>query len=246
MTITPSGGFDLQLPKARDEGRSGRYRLHVSNLSDARLALALAPSDPETALTFYFPAINLDLAPYEERDIDFTLQPNRRPIKGDPRPYSFTVDATPQIADRARAARETRKAQGEFIFRPRFQRWPWQGLPALVNVVVPLAAAAAALSAVLVASGAVGGKDTPPTPEAPNIAATLEARDRTIAATAAAANVAASATAAAATAIATQSVTPVPTATATSTPTAAATATTAPTRTPTPRPPLGIPPMISP
>jgi hypothetical protein len=249
MTIVPSGGFDLQLPKARDEGRSGKYRLHVSNLSDAPLALALEPSDPETALTFYFPAIRVDLAPYEERDIDFGLQPNRRPIKGDPRPYAFSIEATPQIADRARAAREARKAQGEFIYRPRFQRWPWQGLPALVNVVVPTIAAVAALSAVLVASGAVGGKDRPVTPEPPNIAATLTARDQANAATAAAANASGSATAAAATAIATQSVTPMPTATGTSTPTVAPTATAPATSTPTPRPIVGIPipsPVIAP
>ena len=257
MTIVPSGGFDLQLPKARDEGRSGRYRLHVTSLSDAPLALTLEPSDPETALTFFFPAVRLDLAPYEERDIDFTLQPNKRRLKGEPRPYPFTIEATPQIADRARAAREARKAQGEFIYRPRFQRWPWQGLPAIVNFVVPSIAAVAALSAVLVASGAVGGKDPVPTQEPPNIAATLTARDAANAATAAAANTAASATAAAAnaassataaaltaTAAATLSVTPTPTPRPSVTPTPVP-----PTATPTPRPIIGIPipsPVISP
>jgi hypothetical protein len=255
MTIVPSGGFDLQLLKARDEGRMGRYRLQVTNLSDAPLALALAPSDPETALTFYFAAVHLDMAPYEERAIDFSLQPNRRRLKGDPRPYPFTIEATPQIADRARAAREAKKAPGEFIYRPRFQRWPWQGLPALVNIVVPSIAAVAALSAVLVASGAVGGKDPPVTPEPPNIAATLTARDQAAAATAAANSAAASATSAAsataaagtATAIATQSVTPTPTGTPTPTATPAPTGT--PTRTPTPRPIIGIPipsPVVSP
>jgi hypothetical protein len=260
MTIVPSGGFDLQLPKARDEGRSGRYRLHITSLSDAPLALTLEPSDPETALTFFFPAVRLDLAPYEERDIDFTLQPSKRRLKGDPRHYPFNIEATPQIADRARAAREAKKAQGEFIYRPRFQRWPWQGLPALVNVVVPSIAAVAALSAVLVASGAVGGKDTPPTPEPPNIAATLTARDVAASSTAAAVNAAASATAAAAnaassatavavtaTAIATLSVTPTPAPMLTGTPTLAPTGT--PTRTATPRPIIGIPipsPIISP
>jgi hypothetical protein len=224
MTIVPSGGFQLQLPKARDEGRSGSFRLRLANLSDAALVLGLAASDPETALTFFFPAVQLQLAPYEQQDFVFAIQPNRRPIKGDPRLYRFTVEATPQYPDRVQSARDTQRIQGEFVYKPRLQRWPWERLPGLVNLVVPAVAGVAALSAVLVASGAIGGsKNTPP--ETPNIDATFTARDLAASATTGAANVAASATAAAATAIATQSVTPTPTETPTETPTVSLTTT---------------------
>ncbi|HEX5139672.1 MAG TPA: hypothetical protein VFX19_01885 [Dehalococcoidia bacterium] len=248
LTIVPSGGFELQLLKARDEGRRGVFRARISNLSDAPLTIALAAADPETALTFYFPQVQLQLAAYERQEIDFAVQPARRRLKGEPRAYPFSVEAAPQYPDRARAARDTQRAQGEFIYRPRFQRWPWQGLPALVNVVVPAVAAIAALSAVLVASGAVGGsKDPPTTPDIPNIAATLSARDAASAATVAAQQAQASATSAAATAVATMSVTPTPSSTPTITPTPPATpsATPKPNTSPTAtRSPLGIPPII--
>jgi hypothetical protein len=225
LTVVPSGGFELQLPKARDEGRSGSFRVHVTNLSNAPLNLALAASDPETALTFFFPAVQMELAPYEQRDLDFSLQPNRRRLKGEPRRFPFTVEATPRSPDRAYSTRDTQRAQGEFIYKPRLQRWPWEGLPAIVNIVLPTAAAVAALGAVLLTSGVFGGKDGTPTP-APDLAATLTAHDVAASATAAAAGAASSATAAAATVMATQSVTPTttPTETPTSTPTPTPTA----------------------
>jgi hypothetical protein len=228
MTIVPSGGFQLQLPKGRDEGRSGSFRLRLANLSDAPLVLALAASDPETALTFFFPAVQLQLAAYEQRDFDFAIQPNRRPIKGEPRLYRFNVEATPQYPDRVQAARDTQRIQGEFVYKPRLQRWPWERLPGLVNLLVPAVAGIAALSAVLVASGAIGGGNNTPPPETPNIDATFTARDLAASATTGAANVASSATAAAATAIATQSVTPTPTETPTETPTVSLTVTPTP------------------
>ncbi|HEY7268323.1 MAG TPA: hypothetical protein VH951_00720 [Dehalococcoidia bacterium] len=232
MTINPSGGFRLELPKARDEGRSGTYRLKVSNLSDAALDISLGAADPETALTFFFTAVQLQLNPYEEQELDFNVRPNRRRLKGEPHPFPFTVEATPLNADRARAAQDTQRAAGEFIYRPRFKSWPWEGLPKLVNIIVPLIAAGAALSAVLVASGAVGSKPKAAA-EPPNVSATLTAHDLQAAGTAAAG----SATAAAAAAAATQSVSPTPTTTPTPTPTSTApakTATTAATSTRTP------------
>jgi hypothetical protein len=235
LTIVPSGGFEIRLPKSRDEGRAGSYRLQVANLSDAPLSLLLAPNDPETALTFFFPAVQMQLAAYERRDIDFNLQPNRRRLKGEPRVYPFTIEATPQLTDRARSARDTQRTQGEFIYRPRFQRWPWQGLPALVNVLVPAVATVAALSAVLVASGAVGGRNTPPTPAPPDIGATLTARDVAASATASVAAAAAST----GTATAAKSVTPTPTMTGTPTPTPTRTSTPAATS-PTPTPTIRI------
>jgi hypothetical protein len=232
MTILPSGGFGLQLTKARDEGRSGSYRAQLANLSDAPLTLSLAASDPETALTFFFPSVQVELAPYEQRDFNFGLQPNRRRLKGEPRLMPFTLEATPRHPDRTHAVQSTQRAQGEFVYRPRLQRWPWEGLPGLINIIVPAVAGLAALSAVLIASGAVGGRNSPP-PETPNIDATFTARDLAASATAGAANLAASATADAATAIATQSVTPTPTETPTETPTPTATPET-PTETPEP------------
>jgi hypothetical protein len=241
LTIRPSGGFQLQLLRARVTGRSGSFGLHVANLSDAPLVLSLSAHDPEAALTFYFPDLDLELRPYEERDFVFSVRPNRRPLKGEPVAYPFTVEATPRYPDVARAAAEAQRVSGEFVFQPRLRHWPWEGVPKLVALLMPLAAVGAAVMAVLVASGAVGGRAADPPP--PDIAATLAARDQS-----------ASATAQAAAANATQSVTPTPTATATltATPTltatATATATSRPTqtatatRTPapgTPRPPIG-------
>ncbi len=242
LTIRPSGGFQLQLIKAHDEGRSGSYRLRLANLSDAALRLSLAAQDPAATLTFFFPSLDLQLAPYEESEVAFSLRPRRRRFKGEPQPFPFEVSASPQYADQARSAREAQRSQGEFVYKPYLRSWPWEGLPKLVNITVPLLAAGAALSAVLVASGAVGGHDTKP-PEVPNVAATLSAGE-----------VAASATAAAkATATQTPTLTPTPTASPTPagptpTPQAATApsvthtpaATSTPTHTPTPRPPVII------
>jgi hypothetical protein len=226
LNIVPSGGFQLQLLKARDEGRSGSYRLKLSNLSDAPITVGLAANDPETALTFFFSAVQMQLGAYQQQELDFSVRPNRSRLKGEPKTFPFSVEASRQYADRARSAQDTQRAAGEFVYRPRFKSWPWEGLPKLVNISVPLIAAGAALSAVLVASGAVGGKDKPP--ELPNVAATLTARDLAAASTAAAN----AANAGTATAVAALSVTPTPTGSPTPTPTSTTTSST-PTRTST-------------
>lgn len=248
LTITPSGGFRFALVKARDVGRAGSYSLRAENLSDAPLTLHLAASDPEATLTFYLPQVILELPPYDHRDLNFTVRPKRQPFTGEPVSYTFTVEAEPQYADRARAAQDTQRSPGEFIFRPRIRRWPWASLPKLVNFAVPVAAVGAALVAVLVAASA--GKDDNarnggnPTP---NFEATRAASD---------AAAAASATANARAQTATPTLTPTPTQTGTPTPTATSppgatntpaqtmtttrtatpTITRTPTRTPTPRP----------
>lgn len=223
LTITPSGGFQLQMLKARDTGRLGSFSARATSLSDAPMSLNLRAFDPETALTFFFPATSVQLGPYEHSDIAFQVKAKKEPLKGEPVAYPFTIEAEPQLPNPAQAAQATQRAQGEFVFRPRLRRWPWAGLPRLVSIAVPGAAAVAALMAVLVASGAIGPDDPPP----PDIQATLQAHDRF-----------ASATASALAAMTTQTGTPTltPTATGSATPMITATATrtpAAPTRTPT-------------
>ncbi len=157
LTITPSGGFRLQLPRARDTGRTGSYVLRVANLSDAPLTLNLSAWDPETALTFYFPVMALALGPYEQRDVAFSVQANKRPFTGELQTYSFSVEAEPQYPDRARAAQDTQRVQGEFVYQPRLRRWPWASLPRLVSFAVSVAAAGGTIAAALAFSGVIGG-----------------------------------------------------------------------------------------
>ena len=210
LTITPSGGFRLLLPKARDMGRSGSYVLRVSNLSDAPLTLNLAAADPETALTFYFPAASMALNPYEQRDMSFGVRPNRRPFTGEPRVLPFSVEAEPQYADRARAAQDSQRVQGEFVYKPRLRRWPWSYLPGSLAVLIPTIAALGTLAVAAAAfTGAFGKDDARPTPGAPGVATGT------------------------ATPTPTQTPTPTPTATPTGTPTPTPTQSPAPTRTPT-------------
>jgi hypothetical protein len=233
LTIRPSGGFQMQLLRARAAGRSGSFRLHLANLSDAPLALALSAHDAEAALIFFFPALTVELAPYDQRDVDFAVRPNRRPFKGEPVTYPFTVEASPSYADVALSASDTQRSTGEFIYQPRIRSWPWEGLPRFINLLVPLGAAAAALAAIFLVLNPPDSKKADASP--PDIAATFAARDA-----------AASATARAAALNPSPSVTP--TATLTPTPTATPTGTVAPTatsaatatRTPTPnRTPTG-------
>lgn len=187
LTITPSGGFRLEMVKARDTGRQGTFSLRAVNLSDAPLVLNLSAQDPETALVFYFPAVAIQLNPYEDKPVSFNVRAKRQPMSGEPVVYQFTVAAEPQLADRAQAARDAQRVAGEFIYRPRIRRYPWASLPKLVSFAIPVTGAVAALAAVLVASGAIGGNNEPtPTPQVlPNVDATLAARDLAGSATAA-------------------------------------------------------------
>lgn len=244
LIITPSGGFRLEMVKARDVGRQGSFSARAVNLSDAPLSLNLGAHDPETALVFYFPAITIDLAPYEERLVAFTVRAKKQPFTGEQVSYQFTIVGEPQLADRARAAQDAQRGQGEFVFRPRLKRWPWASLPRLVSFAIPATGAVAALAAVLVASGAVGGdKNGNGGNGGPDVEATIRARDAASSATALVAQLSRTPTPSQ-----TPSVTPTPTVTTTAVPSASptitrtSTRTTLATRTPTRTPVIFLPP----
>ena len=219
MRISPSGGFQFQLLKARDVGREGAYSLRASNLSDAPLLVNLFAHDPETALTFYFPAPSLYLQPYEQQDMFFNVQAVRRPMKGEAVSYPFTVEAEPAYDDPTRAVQGTQRAQGEFVYQPKFRHWPWESLPRVMMMLVVLAGAGAALVALLYATDVLG-KEAPP-PREIGFGEVLATRD--------AASLAATQTQVA---IIARTPTVTPTATTTATPTQ----TTTPTQTATPPP----------
>jgi hypothetical protein len=219
MRITPSGGFQFQMLKARDVGQEGSFSLRAANLSDAPLLVNLAAYDPETALVFYFPAPSLYLQPYEQQDMFFNVTSSRRPMKGEAISYPFTVEAEPQFDDPSRSAQATQRAQGEFVYQPRFRKYPWENAPKLVMMLVALAGAGAALVALLTMAGLLFAKDPPP--KEPGFADVLATRDEA---------------ARRATATQLSIVALTPTATATPTTTATPTQTTTPTLTPTPAP----------
>jgi hypothetical protein len=226
LHINPSGGFQFQLVKARDTGRLGSYSLRVVNLSDAPLDVGLSAYDPESILVFYFPAASLYLQPYEQQDLYFSVKSRFQPTKGESISYPFTVEAEPQYDDPARSAADTQRGNGEFVYTPRFRRWPWESLPGMMGMLLPLTAAGAGVAALLFATGTIGGKPDPtPTPvvtpslDPAFILATAQAADSKTQTVVAATNIAR---------------TPTTTATATQTPTPTMTPT--PTQTPTPRP----------
>ena len=113
MRITPTGGFQFQLLKARDVGQEGAFSLRAANLSDAPLMVNLAAYDPETALTFYFPAPNLYLQPYEQQDMFFNVRSSRRPMKGEAIRTLFTVEADRKFDDPVEVGPGHAARQGE-------------------------------------------------------------------------------------------------------------------------------------
>ena len=118
LEVKPFYSYSLDINPQRMTGPKGQYSLIITNNGNAELDFNLEGLDPEDLCHFYFETRQPRVAPGETAEILLDVEPSRRPFKGRPKLYSFTLTATPN-GD----VSEPKTVPGGLEVTPRFGEW---------------------------------------------------------------------------------------------------------------------------
>jgi len=85
-------------PERQSTGGRGTFRVQLTNLGEAEIALDLSAMDPEEACSYRFKPNRVTIGGSESKKVVLVVTPRRRPPAGETKGYDFTVKATPADA----------------------------------------------------------------------------------------------------------------------------------------------------
>ncbi len=117
VRILPFYDFTLDLRPQRSAGKVGSHTLSILNTGNAGMSFTIAGRDPEGKCKFGFSPDLPYATPGRPMDVSVTLR-GKRPLKGQPKSYSFTLTAAP-----ANSVAEAETVPGFFDTPPWIPRW---------------------------------------------------------------------------------------------------------------------------
>lgn len=123
LEVLPVGGLEMALvPQIVTTRGTARYRVQLTNASNAHRVIELRVIDLDEALEARFEAERFALAPDASEEVVLAIRPKRRPLFAPPVQYQFTVAALPVQEDAAAvaAAEPLAASAGVLIYRSPF------------------------------------------------------------------------------------------------------------------------------
>ncbi len=128
LEVLPVGGLEMALvPQIVTTRGTARYRVQLTNASNASRVIDLRITDLDEALEARFEAERFALAPDTSEEVVLTVRPKRRPLFAPLAQYQFTVVALPAQEGAAVAAAEPLAASAGVLT----YRSPFAGIAAI-------------------------------------------------------------------------------------------------------------------
>ena len=136
--------FDLDLVPRRAKGRTGSYRVRITNSGNVAASYTLIGKDPEDACHFDFKPQSLKVEAGTTAEVPLIVDPLKKPFALRSRTHPFKITVTSHASESG----ETKSVEGELECTPRLPKWAL-GLASLALVAV--------IAAVVVSTGGGGG-----------------------------------------------------------------------------------------
>ncbi|MCI0439828.1 MAG: hypothetical protein L0177_11960 [Chloroflexi bacterium] len=118
VEVKPFYSYEMEISPRRIVGKSGDYRVSITNQGNSELAIDLAATLKEGDVSFAFTPERPAVPPGGKMDATVSVTPNRRALRGASETHRFTLKAAP-----AQSGLEPFSFPAELEVPPRLPRW---------------------------------------------------------------------------------------------------------------------------
>ena len=111
--------FDLDLVPRRAKGRTGSYRVSITNSGNVTTNYNLMAKDPGDACHFDFKPQSLTVEPGSSAEVPLIVDPLKKPFAIRSKTYRFKITVTSHASESG----ETKSVEGELVCTPLLPKW---------------------------------------------------------------------------------------------------------------------------